>query len=323
MPFENGYFPWFVAEKGYGWLETDSINQSGRRESGLYLTNDWSADGRSLFGTKYFPLEKHSGLFRVFAETDLSQECIKSFADRFGLLGGDIDRMIKLPHRPTEKGHVVGHGEKLGSWHLEIMNIQEAILVWDLARHGEIADLSRWIRWDEDRRGVSFERRRGDDDPDALFLESAYTIASERIHQELLERFKPGDVLEPAMYFVQNRINDHLKEKVSARVMWNQDHALELHYVPWGLLSALWLQFARAVESNNEYRSCAECKDWFEISPATARTNRAYCSNRCRNKAYRKRKEEARSLFQGGLSVEEIANKMDVDPASVGRWVQG
>ena len=171
-------------------------------------------------------------------------------------------------------------------------------------------------------RGVRFERLRDKDDSESPFIEKLAIIANENIHNDILERFAPGDVLQPAMYYVQRQVNDYLKEKVSAQVLWTQDHnALELRFAPRGLLVALWLQFANAIERDSEFRRCAECGDWFEISPATARANKTYCSNACRTKAYRKRKAKAQSLFRDGLSVEEIAERLDANPSSITGWV--
>ena len=45
---------------------------------------------------RYHPLSAFSGLFRNFAATDPSLDAIESFADRFGLLGGDLRKWIVL-----------------------------------------------------------------------------------------------------------------------------------------------------------------------------------------------------------------------------------
>jgi hypothetical protein len=68
------------------------------------------------------------------------------------------------------------------------------------------------------------------------------------------------------------------------------DRPLSLQLVSDTLLAALWLQFAQAIHGNKDYRACGACGRFFELDPAVARTNRLYCSDACRSKAYRTRK---------------------------------
>ena len=43
-------------------------------------------------------------------------------------------------------------------------------------------------------------------------------------------------------------------------------------------------------------RQCLQCGTWFEISPRAARTDRVFCSDACRFKAYRERQSRARRM---------------------------
>lgn len=72
----------------------------------------------------------------------------------------------------------------------------------------------------------------------------------------------------------------------------HSDHAMVL-IEPDNLLSAMWLQFAIAIEEGKQYRRCKYCRTWFGIHPGTSRSDRQYCSDSCRYKAYRERKARA------------------------------
>jgi hypothetical protein len=91
--------------------------------------------------------------------------------------------------------------------------------------------------------------------------------------------------------------------------------------VPEGLVGAIWLQFARAVERDSQFRQCAECQIWFELAPGTARSDKLYCSTPCRTKAYRKRQAEAVRLRGEGRSIEDIARQLENDPDTVRSWI--
>jgi hypothetical protein len=57
---------------------------------------------------------------------------------------------------------------------------------------------------------------------------------------------------------------------------------------PETLLDALWTQLAQAIDGSQSLRNCVVCKRLFTI---TSDHNKEYCSNACRMRAYRKRKE--------------------------------
>lgn len=68
-----------------------------------------------------------------------------------------------------------------------------------------------------------------------------------------------------------------------------------LMFMPDTLLTALWLQFAIALVEAKTYKRCEWCHQPFEITPGQLRKSRAYCSNHCKQAAYRARKETERA----------------------------
>ena len=88
------------------------------------------------------------------------------------------------------------------------------------------------------------------------------------------------------------------KGRASASVcLQNTDDPLNptLRMVPHDLLSAMWLQFALAVEGNRNYEPCDECHSWMEIAPGSGRPDKKFCSSACSMRAYRKRKKKGSS----------------------------
>jgi hypothetical protein len=62
--------------------------------------------------------------------------------------------------------------------------------------------------------------------------------------------------------------------------------------VPPTLIHAMWTQVAVHVESGAKLLRCQQCRDWFRVGTGTGRRDSArYCSNRCRQAAFKARKE--------------------------------
>jgi hypothetical protein len=59
---------------------------------------------------------------------------------------------------------------------------------------------------------------------------------------------------------------------------------------PNDLLDALWIQLTLAIDGSQNLQTCAECRAWFTIEAGRDRSDKRYCSNACRMRAYRKRK---------------------------------
>jgi hypothetical protein len=324
MPDLPLQFPWQVAEGGYGWVDSDPAFKPYQQHQ-PYLT-----DGRPV-GTggwrvmRYLPLAAFPGLFRVFADTAPGRDGIKAFADRFGPLGGDVAKQIPLYDQPNAKGVPLGTGEPLAAWSEEIVMMRFAIDIWEAARDGDVGRLEQVISWTEDGSRVqvlSHPDLPTGPLPEATRVERAL-IASTQLGDGVLDRFVPGDLVKPALHYVQSTINQKLEGRASPRLLWDANReCLGLYIVPDGLVGALWLQFARAVERDSRFRQCAECALWFELAPGAARSDKLYCSTPCRLKAYRKRQAEAARLHGEGRSLADIARELDSDPDTVRGWIE-
>jgi hypothetical protein len=63
---------------------------------------------------------------------------------------------------------------------------------------------------------------------------------------------------------------------------------------PDSLLTALYSQLLLAIDGNLNLRACVECRKWFTLEAGRGRSDKEYCSDACRMRAYRKRKGGAR-----------------------------
>jgi hypothetical protein len=325
MPDVPLTFTWEVAKAGHHWVETHAMDQ-GPDMRWHFLTPTHGAGGGAFRAVRYQPLAACSGLFRNFAATDPDRDAIKSFADRFGLLGGNLRRRVVLYDQGRGGKHPMGFGEHVDDWVKEIIVMRLAVDLWESARQGDADHLGRMISWTPDGTGVSInthpdlQLRQAPQRP--VYVHRA-VIADERLDREILARFVPGNPIGPALHCMQGLINEHLHHRASPRLLWEPTRdRLGLYIVPEGLIGALWLQFARAVERDAQFRQCTECTTWFEVAPGRGRADKQFCSTACRTRAYRKRQAEAVRLQGEGRSLDDIARELDSDPDTVRGWIE-
>jgi hypothetical protein len=317
-------FAWEVAQAGHHWVETHAMDQSPDVRW-HFLTPTHGTGAGAFRAVRYQPLAAYSGLFRNFAATDPSLDAIKSFAERFGLLGGNLRKRIVLYDQGRGGKHPMGFGEHVDDWTKEIMVMRLAVDLWESARQGDTDHLERMISWAPEGSQVRIdthpELQLGQLPQEPAYVHRA-VIADERLDPEILARFVPGDPIGPALHCMQSLINEHLHHRASPRLLWepNRDR-LGLYIVPEGLIGALWLQFARAVERDARFRQCTECTTWFEVAPGRGRTDKQFCSTACRTRAYRKRQAEAVCLHGEGRPIEDIAGELESDPETVRGWI--
>jgi hypothetical protein len=175
-------------------------------------------------------------------------------------------------------------GEPFEEWKVAILRLRDIVLIWEAAHKANREILSAYIHWEP---GGVFYRS----------LVDASLIASDT-SATLMARFPPGDLVMPAMYIVQRRINEHLSEySVTPKLLWNRKVGeLVLRLSASSLIGAIWLQFAKAVEGNKEYRQCqnARCRRWIEVGGnRTARSDKKFCSPSCKSDAHRRKSEQA------------------------------
>lgn len=328
MPGEIFDFIWFVNRDGYSivndggkqgsqWLSAVGEAGSDLPEGKLIVANVKAGGGYHL--RQYNPLRQHKCLFRVFAETGDSDENVVDFAGCYGLLGLDLEH-ISPGGAPLPKNM-----EPLSSWRLEIGAMRKALTIWDMVQDEDarglesyLGPLMRWVAADQDPyhgdvsgAGIS------------TMPQDPAELRWFRLHPEFLEIYRSGDLETPAMLGVQFLVNQHLERRIAPRILWDDSRrqGWSLYFVPVNLAGALWLQLSQSITQQKDYRRCRQCGSWFEIDHYTARTNRYFCSNACRSKAYRDRQAKARQLSREGMPMGEIADELGSERDTVARWV--
>jgi hypothetical protein len=302
-PYE---FFWDVPDGGFRWVQTKAMatQQTSSRIPGFNATrrHRFLTSG-PMRGTetvrRYDPLTE-TGLFREFAGTEPTPDAFLRFANRYGPLGetyliGVPDLDGKPPKGQKDvivmrgDGLPIGHGEPFEAWAYESMRMRQVLDLWDWYRAEDLTELQRHIIWDRTAR-VGYVSH-PDKPPVPPYIRTTDIIADSRSSPELLELFAPPDVSRPALFYIQRVVNDHLRGRVSPRLLWSRREGRPLlHLRPDNLIGALWLQFAQAIDGTKTYRQCPSCGIWFELSPELGvRRHRVYCSNACRTRAYRNR----------------------------------
>ena len=280
-------FEWKVARAGYCWIDSPD----GRL---ICAVDAWQPDwwGSDCYQTPYDPLER-TGLFREFADLELSEKGIRDFANQFGLLGRGGNFTLE-----TESGETLVRAEAFAVWKGEIQSLKLASAIWDhiSSANGD----PRVIR-------------------DKLQKLNMPLAIGRHLHID------DDDPAMAALSVVQRLTDSRLSEHTRPRLLF-QDNSprLEIVIMPTDLIDALWLQFALAINGLKHFIKCSRCGAPFELSRDKRTGKRAdaqFCSVRCRVGHYRGRIEEARRLRSTGLSPKEIARRLNTNERTLRGWL--
>ncbi len=284
QPFE---FVQRVPDAGFEWVRGVRACLTAKIEA---TKPEWFMREKRLppFRVKtYRPLVTHTGLFRIFAETEPTRPGIQAFANVYGSLGfpigEDVTPVITKPH--SSEGLRLDY-ESLSKWKSEILLMHALVTLWDAIHAEDVATLAKFIKWKD---GAVFYHG-----PTSMGDRRVQHVASQALNPEALRSLLPGDVIQPGRLALRQIVNELLtKHRTTPRLVADRGNGEQLCHVPESLNAALWLQFATAMASGYEFKSCFVCGVWFQVGKAAdaRRKDAAYCSNRCRQKKYRDSKE--------------------------------
>jgi hypothetical protein len=318
---------WTVPAGGFDWVDARRANALSAEAAQPALVPgpaSSSAPPRRTFKVS----DEDPALLFLFRDTSPTTDAILNFANANGWMGKDTD---VLP--VSEKGGKSRQrlrGELLSDWQHEITAVQQVMAVWQMYQDRDEAALGRHIQW-----GITgmysplvvlhSHPKSGSPLSD---LKTRVVIASPKVHPELLATWRPGDAFEPALAFMRQVMDDHLKqlgERLAPRVLLSSpDGPPTLSFTAQTLIGAIWLQLADAIATNRQFGRCQECGKWMDLGPEGSRVDRKFCSNACRAKAHRERQDRARKLYViDKKSFKEIAELVDSDIESVKRWITG
>jgi hypothetical protein len=238
----------------------------------------------------YRPRETDPGLFMAFKNTPTTEAEIRAFAERYGFLGGPDTHRVKGPAEAeirtfTERSGVPVpgdfFGERISSWRKRINRMHQVCEVESAVRHLDLPYLKDHI----DMRGdvVAYRDDKKKPWPGRLAFS---LICSDRYRPELRELIRVGDYVMAARCFLQEQINEHLKDAASPRLLWDNDGELRMFHVPSSLLACMWLQLAESIDHGLRWRTCRQCGAFF----SGGRKDKQFCSTRCRVAANREKR---------------------------------
>jgi len=89
-----------------------------------------------------------------------------------------------------------------------------------------------------------------------------------------------ADLFEAALYAISFVVNNHLVPAASVGTRLRADQpGIELCLAPIGLIGAMWLQFALALDGSVDFRRCVVCRTWFACSTGQAKARRTALSD--------------------------------------------
>jgi hypothetical protein len=236
----------------------------------------------------------------------------------------------------------------LAEWAEAIFAVRQAVDLLEAAEAKDEKRLRRWMSFVEDEwasywrseggfsRAVARKMARswkeeGDEFDAEAFIRSHPKAAltfrlDRRIRIDATAPVAPyvraGDRVGAARFVAQRLINEGLDPNTRARLVFDAEaKRFNRHIVPRNLLGAIWIQTAAMAEGGRNYGRCEQCRGWFVVSPEINRADRAYCSDRCRHKAYRDRRQRARELHAKGMTAPKIAGELGSDSETVRGWL--
>jgi hypothetical protein len=277
-PFD---FAWQIAESGYEWRENQRHKRNAQAPSRVLVPKP------SEMWRRYLPLVSEPGLFMKLADTPATEEGVVEFAAQYGVLG--------IPIHASVDGLLQLGAESLSAWQEEIRVMRRLLAVWQCVTSRDMKRLAEVVKWDD--KGVAFQwivKHKGKE-----HVEAHRILASPEIHPERLDRFAHGDLIQPALLYLQIEINAELeKHPAPAKLLRTENGKISLYCVPDSLVAALWLQFALAIDGNKHYKLCEGCNRWFEVGTGTSagakRRDARACSSTCRQRLQRREKANVR-----------------------------
>lgn len=117
-------------------------------------------------------------------------------------------------------------------------------------------------------------------------------ISYKRLIEKLLNKINKDDLKQAAAIF-----NKSVGPNLTAQIYNIIGRTVyQIYPVPKSLLSYMWLSFAAEITDGRDWQKCFVCNETYPIGKDTGGTKRKkYCSDSCKMKAYRKRK----NLYKG------------------------
>lgn len=298
-----------VPVEGYKWVEGLQADVNLGAATGdvgpwLVAPGTWGERPPSMRKSAFAKRNLH----RTFASVRPTADRIEKFAAQFGLLTGGVPLFD-----PAKETQSPLRGESLQTWKREITKMAGLLRLWDHVQADDRDALRPFVVWHDNPRQVILwfaysrsellpkaakayrmesdpEKRMAimltarDNDPDGFVQLTVDRVASDLLgvaSSELLDRWPPGDTIEPIRFFIYREVNKVLDGRVKPAVL--PYRANDLYFFTDSLLAALYALFT--MELTGKVRPaivCAGCGTYFV--PVHGR--QAYCEESCRKLAW-------------------------------------
>ncbi|MDA1054801.1 MAG: hypothetical protein O3C40_30610 [Planctomycetota bacterium] len=309
-----------VCTDGYAWLQVAS--EEGH-EFEILVPKPFAANPPAMAITPdfYRDMPREPALFKVFADLQPTHEAIIEFADIYGSLCGNAFT--------GRSGKVDFAGDPFVVWRYHILTMRHWLTIWDLVSEG---NKERLLTYAQSKPSFGVELRVDVIEKNSMEAYDRHRFGVARIIEAprkqclMVARKQVWDAVEEHLFTSQFlEANDDLFVFLFGLQYdtGNEVGEFTLQKRGEGLLPYLWLQFADSLVENKRYRRCSTCNKPFELVPDIARTNKLFCKDACKLKAYRSRKRKAREMRGQGKTLQEIARHFGSDFKTVKGWVEG
>ena len=287
------------------------LHPDALKNAHLFLTE--KASVRSNQAECFIPGIENPALFREAANLDESPESLAAFSNRWGLFCDPSEfarcspnELSKLTRtRMAEKlalgnlwpkefqGRIDKGIALFGLWRLRLL--KWSVAAWDAYDSNSSTRIRRFFRqtpqgkwalnWVDQVAARHLMLTRA-----TVRLKDLVTSQEDIVILIESERPRFREVL---LMHILDLVNEQLEEVSRPTLFRNEDDKIEMRFVPRQLEGFLWAQFAEAIAGGKKYKPCAVCGAWMGVSPGLGRPEKKTCSDKCRQRAYRKRKDKS------------------------------
>jgi hypothetical protein len=311
--FGDNDFRWRVPKCGYEWVNAHVTREGtfSQTASPLLTEIEPRVPGPEAY-RDYAPL-RTAELFKRLAEVQETQDGIRGFANRFGLLG---DTRLASRNRSAKMSALIT-GEDIDLWRGAIQRMKQALQLWDLLRAEDNQERARLLGkfWLPYAPG-----------PMVCGTPFHYGAAPGFPGETPNPRIDTTDPLTAARLLLGVWMGHSLQRQISPRPLWNpQEERYVIRILPLTLQGAIWWQFARAVAGEIQFRPCKVCGELIEIAVGGAvgghRSHTQFCSGKCRQKDHRNKMKRAHEMKAQRKTDREIARHFKTRIDTIKRWL--
>ncbi len=206
---------------------------------------------------------------RFMALKDNDNNGILKFVNKYGLLMRTQMDYYILKNKST--GKIRQQGESVQFWRQMISKVAALVELWDMIR-GEDNRITNIVKWSE--KGISIYTQGNWKD----------ILSPSLGNMRLLSRWQKGDVKGPILYYICIETGNFLTNTISPRVL--PFAKLEISQFIDTLRAAIGVMFLMEISGRTKIIQCPICGGWIDAY----RRTKKFCSDACKQKKYRERK---------------------------------